>query len=61
MCNLEDDESPQVIRDFARTILRSPSVFPDYSPDRQRTPDGAREKAPAKVALWLHRSLPDDA
>ena len=24
-------------------------------------PDGAREMAPAKDALWLQRSLPDDA
>jgi hypothetical protein len=29
-------KDPRAIRDFARTLLRSPASFPTISPDRQR-------------------------
>jgi hypothetical protein len=54
-------KDPQAIRDFARTCF-DPGVFPDYfARSFSDMPNGAREMAPAKDALWLQRSLPDDA
>ena len=39
-----------------------PGVFPDYvARSFSGMPNGAREMAPAKDALWLQRPLPDNA
>jgi hypothetical protein len=54
-------KDPQAIRDFARTLLRSPASFRLFRPIVGDMPDGAREMAPAKDAVWLQRSLPDEA
>jgi hypothetical protein len=54
-------KDPQAIRDFARTLLRSPASSRLFRPIVSDMPDGAREMAPAKDALWLQRRLPNDA
>ena len=54
-------KDPQAIRDFARTCFDPRPLSRLFRPIVSDMPDGAREMAPAKDALWLQRSLPDDA
>jgi hypothetical protein len=55
-------KDPQAIRDFARTLLRSDPrrLSRIFRPIVSDMPDGPREMAPAKDALWLPRPLPND-
>jgi len=55
-------KDPQAIRDFARTLLRSPASFPTISPDRQRharrrARDGAGKRRALAPALIARRRL----
>ena len=59
--DLQDDQRPAGDPRLRPHPASIPGVFPDYFARSLATCQTAREMAPAKDALWLQRSLPDDA
>jgi hypothetical protein len=62
--------SSQALRRMIYRMIKDPQAIRDFDPRRlsrlfrpivNDMRDGAREMVPAKDALWLQRSLPDDA
>jgi hypothetical protein len=60
-------KDPQAIRDFARTLLRSPASFPTISPDRQRHCQMARATSKGRGVIpvegtsapWHYTTFPE--